>query len=116
MFPRILFVLAAAAGVLAITCQTGPGSPLAADAVAMADQMAQNSGVACQSSNTGCTQQWQVGTAACDLCGPLGTCVPFTQLASGIQTLVNDCQANGLAGGINQISGDGSIHSDLYHT
>jgi hypothetical protein len=37
---------------------------LAADAVTMANQMAQNSGVACQSSNTGCTQQWQFGTAA----------------------------------------------------
>ncbi|KAJ7354097.1 hypothetical protein DFH08DRAFT_955512 [Mycena albidolilacea] len=116
MFPRILFVLAATAHALALTCQTGPGSPLAADAVTMANQMAQNSGVACQSSNTGCTQQWQFGTAAVDLCGPLGTCVPFTQLASGVQALVNNCQANGQAGGINQLNADGSLHSDLYHT
>ncbi|KAJ6516695.1 hypothetical protein C8R47DRAFT_1313081 [Mycena vitilis] len=116
MFARILFVLAASAGALAITCQTTPGSPLAADAVAMADQMSLETGSACQKSSSGCTQIAKSGTAAADLCGPSGTCIPFPELAAGIQTLISDCQANGLAGGINQISGDGSVHSDLFHT
>ncbi|KAJ7659573.1 hypothetical protein DFH06DRAFT_1326577 [Mycena polygramma] len=109
MFTRILFLLAASAGALAITCKTTPGSPLAADAVAMADQMALLTGSACQKSSSG-------GTAVADLCGTSGTCIPFPELAAGIQTLISDCQANGLAGGINQISGDGSVHSDLFHT
>ncbi|KAF8173326.1 hypothetical protein K438DRAFT_1980874 [Mycena galopus ATCC 62051] len=76
MFSHILSVLAATASALSLTCQTSGGSPLAADAVTVADQMAQNSGVACRSSNSGCTQQWNFGTAAVDHCGPVGTCVP----------------------------------------
>ncbi|KAJ6494410.1 hypothetical protein C8R45DRAFT_1095332 [Mycena sanguinolenta] len=115
MFLRVLVILAAGAGALAVICQTTGGSPFAVDADNLANQLSEKTNTACQNGDSGCANIGSFGTASVDLCGPKGTCVPFAQIAQGVRDLVSQCSSNGLAGGINPLSADGSVHSDLFH-
>ncbi|CAM6099524.1 unnamed protein product [Calypogeia fissa] len=120
----VVFFLATCGEVIAqpVTCQTSVGSPSVVDAVQCVDALVANGTIKCCQSNCAgsdaCTNLCFSGTAATDICGNCGLCVPCEQAGSAVATIIENCEdANGNAeGNIPCSTTDATLNMKLYHT
>ncbi|KAI0741912.1 hypothetical protein C8Q80DRAFT_1274260 [Daedaleopsis nitida] len=80
-------------------CETSGGSPLVSDCVEALKQLNPE----CKQSNSGyshCKTQVKVGTCKIDVCGQSGgEIAPGVNCGGYLQTILNECQHDGLVGG-----------------
>ncbi|CAM6129628.1 unnamed protein product [Calypogeia fissa] len=117
----VVFLLVSSMQVKAqLTCQTSGGSPLAVDANNCVNYLIGKGNTECCQNNCAgpdaCTNMYFDGTAATDICGNCGQCVPCQQAGNYLANIIENCESGGLVGGYIYGFTNPTVNVNVYHT